>query len=120
MEHKIILGENPIIFPNLTYRLAQHGVRINIIGKKRADFKLAFNLLEGACNCHLPDVSVFNVKTGEWEHYYDREILEIVPPVGSPYCYMKPSDDAFQNYSILENFIRLYSSATITMKQLEK
>lgn len=118
MQREIVLGENPIIFPALTYALTQHGVKVHINGKKRADFRLAFCLLEGACNCTLPEVSVFNVKTGEWEDYFE-EIIRIVPPVGSPYCYMKPQNEAFKNYSVLENFVRLYSSALISMKQLE-
>lgn len=118
MVDKVVLGENPIVFPALTFKLTQFGVKVNINGKKRADFRLAFNLLEGACGAKLPDISVYNVKTGKWDDYFNVNSIIIEPPVGNSYRYMNPPDDAFSNYCVIENFIRLYSSALISMKRI--
>ena len=115
---ELVLNENPIIFPNLVFALGNNGVRVHISGKKRADFKLAHYLLIGLDGITLPEVAIFNLKTGKWEEYWDDKIL-IHPPVGSSYFYVRPPENGFTNYSLIENFVRLYSSAIITMKHIE-
>lgn len=107
------LDENPIIFPKLTAQICFTGVRVPINGRKRADFKLSEYLFEAAIGQSVPDIAVFNLKSGEWETYFIEEKVLIHPKIGNSYYYYDVDTiTAEHNVSMFTNFLILHSSAT--------
>lgn len=108
---KLVLEENPIIFPKLTVSLGMLGKRIDITGRKRADYKLSEYLFEAAGGIGIPDIAIFNVSEGTWMEYFTPEFVEIQPKIGNPYKFVGiPVND--NNANMMINFLILHSSAT--------
>lgn len=106
------LEENPIIFPKLTYLLGMRGLKISILGRKRADFKLSEYLYEAAVGAGIPDIAVYDLKDGEWKEYYN-EAFWIEPKIGNKYYYTSKDISQDANLSFYENYVLLHSSAMI-------
>lgn len=109
---ELILEENPIIFPKLTYQLGMTGSKISILGRKRADFKLSEYLYEAAIGNDIPDISIYDLKEAEWKEFYNAE-FSIVPKIGNKYIYKSGYISHNTNSSFFENYVLLHSSATL-------
>lgn len=106
------LEDNPIIFPKLTYLLGMRGVKISILGRKRADFRLSEYLYEGAVGTLIPDIAVYDLRSGEWIEYSSDEFW-IEPKIGNRYYYRSKDIATNTNLSFYENYVLLHSSAML-------
>lgn len=106
------LEDNPIIFPKLTYLLGMRGVKISILGRKRADFRLSEYLYEAAIGAQIPDIAVYDLRSGKWKEYNDEEFW-IEPKIGNEYYYRSKDITQETNLSFYENYVLLHSSAMI-------
>lgn len=81
MERTVDIKNTPIIFPKYTAMLMERGVKVDIVGQRETDSKLASILYSAVLQnstSELPDIMVYNIKEKTWESIYVNEFDKIV------------------------------------------
>jgi len=119
MERTVDIKDTPIIFPKYTAMLMERGVKVDIVGQRETDSKLASMLYSAVLHnstSELPDIMKYNIKTKTWESIYVCENERVV--LQNQSNFIVEYTNAIKEWTeivlnAVKNFVSQFSAASI-------